>query len=159
MLAKVLRSAAHMSQPISSHVTSVVEPVKDGTVKEKAFIAGGTSQTDGLQQIQLCENDEKRLRIEAIKNEIRSETVSYYAIFARILLPSKNISFFLLGSFSLSVLLCYRNKCFHLYNVICSKYLFFCSSKFCLYPSKLGLLIFQIAIRNFSIPRALASFS
>ncbi|CAJ0597351.1 unnamed protein product [Cylicocyclus nassatus] len=59
------------------HVTSVVEPVKDGTVKEKAFIAGGTSQTDGLQQIQLCENDEKRLRIEAIKNEIRSETISW----------------------------------------------------------------------------------
>ncbi|KAL6725486.1 hypothetical protein Aduo_007536 [Ancylostoma duodenale] len=38
---------------------------------------GGTSQTDGLQQIQLCENDEKRLRIEAIKNEIRSETISW----------------------------------------------------------------------------------
>ncbi|KAK6051667.1 hypothetical protein COOONC_10828, partial [Cooperia oncophora] len=57
------------------HVTSVMEPGKDGIVKEKAFIAGGTSQTDGLQQIQLCENDEKRLRIEAIKNEIRSETV------------------------------------------------------------------------------------
>ncbi|KAK6031932.1 hypothetical protein OSTOST_01899 [Ostertagia ostertagi] len=59
------------------HVTSVMEPGKDGTVKEKAFIAGGTSQTDGLQQIQLCENDEKRLRIEAIKNEIRSETISW----------------------------------------------------------------------------------
>ncbi|KHJ94937.1 hypothetical protein OESDEN_05127 [Oesophagostomum dentatum] len=59
------------------HVTSIVEPVKDGTTKEKAFIAGGTSQTDGLQQIQLCENDEKRLRIEAIKNEIRSETISW----------------------------------------------------------------------------------
>ncbi|KAK6745337.1 hypothetical protein RB195_011828 [Necator americanus] len=59
------------------HVTSVMEPVKDGTMKEKAFIAGGTSQTDGLQQIQLCENDEKRLRIEAIKNEIRSETISW----------------------------------------------------------------------------------
>lgn len=59
------------------HVTSVMESGKDGTVKEKAFIAGGTSQTDGLQQIQLCENDEKRLRIEAIKNEIRSETISW----------------------------------------------------------------------------------
>ncbi|KJH49837.1 hypothetical protein DICVIV_04021 [Dictyocaulus viviparus] len=60
-----------------------MESGKDGTMKEKvtdglqAFIAGGTSQTDGLQQIQLCENDEKRLRIEAIKNEIRSETISW----------------------------------------------------------------------------------
>lgn len=59
------------------HVTSVMEPGKDGMLKEKAFIAGGTSQTEGLQQIQLCENDEKRLRIEAIKNEIRSETISW----------------------------------------------------------------------------------
>ncbi|KAE9417638.1 hypothetical protein Angca_002386, partial [Angiostrongylus cantonensis] len=59
------------------HVTSVMESGKDGTLKEKAFIAGGTSQTEGLQQIQLCENDEKRLRIEAIKNEIRSETISW----------------------------------------------------------------------------------
>ncbi|VDO31865.1 unnamed protein product [Haemonchus placei] len=59
------------------HVTSIMEPGKDGTVKEKAFIAGGTSHPEGLQQIQLCENDEKRLRIEAIKNEIRSETISW----------------------------------------------------------------------------------
>ncbi|EYC02735.1 hypothetical protein Y032_0098g3096 [Ancylostoma ceylanicum] len=48
-----------------------------GFVGFQAFIVGGTSQTDGLQQIQLCENDEKRLRIEAIKNEIRSETISW----------------------------------------------------------------------------------
>ncbi|VDL73440.1 unnamed protein product [Nippostrongylus brasiliensis] len=69
--------AANVQRFVTGHVTSVMEPGKDGTLKEKAFIAGGTSQTDGLQQIQLCENDEKRLRIEAIKNEIRSETISW----------------------------------------------------------------------------------
>ncbi|VDO70150.1 unnamed protein product [Heligmosomoides polygyrus] len=70
------------------HVTSVMEPGKDGMLKEKAFIAGGTSQTEGLQQIQLCENDEKRLRIEAIKNEIRSETVSDCSAVGFVALPA-----------------------------------------------------------------------